>query len=93
MTEPLLTVENLTISFPSDAGPGPVVKSVSLNVGREIVAVVGESGSGKSLTGRAIMGLLPRRAEVRASRMIFRISDCRRSMHPAGTACAAAAWD
>jgi peptide/nickel transport system ATP-binding protein len=71
MTEPLLTVENLTISFPSDAGPGPVVRSVSLNVGREIVAVVGESGSGKSLTGRAIMGLLPRRAEVRASRMIF----------------------
>ncbi|OBZ94625.1 peptide ABC transporter ATP-binding protein [Pararhizobium polonicum] len=71
MTEPLLSVEDLTIAFPSDSGPVPVVKSVSLTVGREIVAVVGESGSGKSLTGRAIMGLLPRRAEVRAVRMVF----------------------
>jgi peptide/nickel transport system ATP-binding protein len=71
MTDALLTVEDLTISFPSDNGPVPVVKSISLTVGREIVAVVGESGSGKSLTGRAVMGLLPRHAQVHASGMLF----------------------
>ncbi|KQV84413.1 ABC transporter ATP-binding protein [Rhizobium sp. Root1220] len=67
MTEHLLAVDGLTIAFPSDAGPIQVVKSISFTIGREIVALVGESGSGKSMTGRAIMGLLPRRAEVTAN--------------------------
>ncbi len=83
MTDALLTVEDLTISFPSDNGPVPVVKSISLTVAREIVAVVGESGSGKSLTGRAIMGLLPCRAHVRASRMLFEGIDLQ-TLGPAG---------
>lgn len=68
---PLLQVENLTISFPSDAGPVPVVKQSSFSLGQEIVALVGESGSGKSMTGRAIMGLLTRRAMVTADRLTF----------------------
>jgi hypothetical protein len=54
MTEPLLTSKTSRISFPSEAGPGQCRRSVSFDVGREIVAlVVGESGSGKSMTGRA----------------------------------------
>jgi peptide/nickel transport system ATP-binding protein len=71
MTEPLLSVEHLSISFPSDAGAVDVVDGMSFSVSREIVALVGESGSGKSMTGRAVMGLLPRRAEVRAARLAF----------------------
>jgi peptide/nickel transport system ATP-binding protein len=71
MTEPLLRVEDLSITFPSHAGPVTVVDGVSLSAGREVVALVGESGSGKSMTGRAIMGLLPRRAEMRARRMVL----------------------
>jgi peptide/nickel transport system ATP-binding protein len=71
MTEPLLSVEDLSIAFPSEAGPVLVVDGISFSVGREVVALVGESGSGKSMTGRAIMGLLPRRAEVRAKRLAF----------------------
>lgn len=77
MTDHLLTVEKLSIAFPSDAGPVPVVKSVSFAVGREIVALVGESGSGKSMTGRAIMGLLPRRAMVDAETLAFDGQDLR----------------
>ena len=71
MADQLLKVEDLTISFPSDAGPVKVVRSISFEVGREIVALVGESGSGKSMTGRAVMGVLPRRAEVRAKTLSF----------------------
>jgi peptide/nickel transport system ATP-binding protein len=71
MADPLLDIKNLTIAFPSDRGPIDVVKSISFSVGCEIVAVVGESGSGKSMTGRAIMGLLPRQAKVQAEAMTF----------------------
>ncbi|MDE1993006.1 MAG: ABC transporter ATP-binding protein [Rhizobiaceae bacterium] len=83
MADQLLKVEDLTISFPSDAGPVGVVRSISFEVGREIVALVGESGSGKSMTGRAVMGLLPRRAEVRAKTLSFDGQELQ-SLSPAG---------
>ncbi|MGZ2381661.1 ABC transporter ATP-binding protein [Rhizobium leguminosarum] len=71
MTEGLLSVEDLTISFLSEAGPLRVVDGISFAIGREVVALVGESGSGKSMTGRAIIGLLPRQADIRARRLEF----------------------
>jgi peptide/nickel transport system ATP-binding protein len=71
MTEPLLDVRNLSIALPADGGWRTIVSSISFTVGQEIVALVGESGSGKSLTGRAIMGLLPPRARVTADRFVF----------------------
>ncbi len=75
MTDPILDIAKLSIIFASDAGPVEVVKSVSLQVGREIVALVGESGSGKSMIGRAIMGLSPRGATVTAERLRFEDQD------------------
>ena len=71
MTEPLLDIRGLTISLPAETGWRTVVKSVSLSVGREVVALVGESGSGKSMTGKALMGLLPARARVEAEKLSF----------------------
>jgi peptide/nickel transport system permease protein len=57
---PLLDVQGLTIEIDTTSGPIQPVRDVSLRVARgETLAVVGESGSGKSLTGLAIMGLLP----------------------------------
>jgi peptide/nickel transport system ATP-binding protein len=57
MTQPLLQVEDLRITF---SHPRPAVNGISLQVGRgEILALVGESGSGKSMTARAVLGLLP----------------------------------
>ncbi|WP_129666671.1 ABC transporter ATP-binding protein [Phytoactinopolyspora endophytica] len=57
---PLLEVEDLTVAFPSPAGPTDVVHEISftLDPGRSL-GIVGESGSGKSMTSLAIMGLLP----------------------------------
>jgi peptide/nickel transport system ATP-binding protein len=61
---PLLQAEGLTISF----GGVPAVRGVSFSVAPgEILGIVGESGSGKSVTCRALMGLLPRSAEVSGS--------------------------
>ena len=60
----LLEVNKLTIQF-SQSHESIAVDSLSftLNTG-ETLGIVGESGSGKSLTGLAIMGLLPREAKV-----------------------------
>ncbi|MFC4059608.1 dipeptide/oligopeptide/nickel ABC transporter permease/ATP-binding protein [Planomonospora corallina] len=63
--ETLLAVRDLTIRFPQRYGDVPVVQSVSFDVrAGETLGLVGESGCGKSLTSLAIMGLLPRGAQV-----------------------------
>jgi oligopeptide/dipeptide ABC transporter ATP-binding protein len=57
----LLSISNLRVIFPSvdETGISPV-DGISLGIDRgEMVALVGESGCGKSLTGLAIVGLLP----------------------------------
>jgi peptide/nickel transport system ATP-binding protein len=65
---PLLTVDNLEVGFPSEAGPVRAVRGVSWQLAHgEVLGIVGESGSGKSVSALAIMGLLPERARVSGS--------------------------
>jgi oligopeptide/dipeptide ABC transporter ATP-binding protein len=73
MTEPLLQVEELSVSFPAlRGGRTQVLDRVSFEVGRsETVALVGESGSGKTVTALAIMGLGDRRARVDGGRILL----------------------
>ena len=44
---------------------------VSFSLGREKLGIVGESGSGKSLSGRALLGVLPPYARMSVDRMQF----------------------
>lgn len=71
MADTLLTVENLRVRFRTLAGPIEAVRGVSFTVGREKLGIIGESGSGKSMTGRAIMKLLPPSADVLADSLRF----------------------
>jgi peptide/nickel transport system ATP-binding protein len=71
MTEPLLTVEDLNVTFPGRTGVTRAVRNASFTLGRERLGVVGESGSGKTTMGRALLGLLPRSATVTARRMSY----------------------
>lgn len=62
---PLLSVRDLRVSFPGSHGDRAVVDGVSFDVrAGETLGLVGESGCGKSLTGLALMGLLPRQAKL-----------------------------
>jgi len=57
MPEPLLSVRELTVTFPTPRGPFDAVRGISFAMGREKLGVVGESGSGKSTLGRALLRL------------------------------------
>mgnify|MGYP005641075443 FL=1 len=69
MAKPLLSVENLSVSFDTPKGVVEAVRGISFEVGQERLGIVGESGSGKSQTGRAILGVTPGR--VSADRIEF----------------------
>jgi peptide/nickel transport system ATP-binding protein len=72
---PLLTVEDLHVTYDTPTGLVKAVSGVSFELGREKLGIVGESGSGKSQTGRAILGLTAPGGQVRARRLEFKGTD------------------
>lgn len=71
MSEPLLFIEDLNVTFPSRTGVTRAVLDATFTLGRERLGIVGESGSGKSTTGRALLGLVPRPGIVTAKTMSY----------------------
>jgi oligopeptide/dipeptide ABC transporter ATP-binding protein len=67
-TAPLLDVDDLRVSFPTQDGVVNAVRGVSYTLrAGEVLGIVGESGSGKSVTSLAVMGLLPSSAQITGS--------------------------
>lgn len=61
MTQPLVDVQDLSVSFSTDDGNLNILDQISFHINSgETLGIVGESGCGKSVTALSIMGLLPK---------------------------------
>ena len=84
MTEPLLSVRNLSVEYRTQSGTAYAVDNVSLDIeaGQQL-GVIGESGCGKTTLMRALIRVLPRNGRAvaplpavarRCARLAWRIS-------------------
>jgi peptide/nickel transport system ATP-binding protein len=65
VNNPLLQIERLNVSFPTQTGEVAAVRDVSFQIPESgTLGLVGESGSGKSATALAILRLLPPQARI-----------------------------
>jgi peptide/nickel transport system permease protein len=70
--KPLLSVQGLTLELATGGHNIALVRDVSFDLRPgEALAIVGESGSGKTLTGLAVMGLLPAPVRPAAGAILF----------------------
>ena len=57
---PVLSVQELSVEFATEAGPVRAVDNVSFDLyANETLGLVGESGCGKTVTGLAVLRLVP----------------------------------
>ena len=77
-TTPLLEIRGLSVTIPTPEGDVHAVRAVDLEIGRgDIHGLIGESGSGKTMTGMAMLGLVPKGSRVGAARFHFDGQDLR----------------
>ncbi len=75
----LLSVNNLRVTFDTEAGRVEAVRGVSFTLGRERLGIVGESGSGKTMTGRSVLRLIRPPGRIEADEMRFDGQDLMRA--------------
>jgi ABC-type glutathione transport system ATPase component len=76
MTEPLLRIEDLHVTFSTRQGLVEAVRGVTLSLASgEMLGLAGESGSGKSVTGFATTRLLDPAGRVTRGRVLYRGQD------------------
>ena len=73
MTEPVLSVRDLKVEFPTRRGTLTAIDGVSFDIAPgEILGVVGESGAGKSITGTAVIGLIEPPGRIAGGQVLLR---------------------
>ena len=76
MSDKILQVKNLCVSFSSYAGKVQAVRDVSFDLYRgETLSSVGESGSGKSVTTKAVLGILSGNATIESGEILYNGAD------------------
>jgi len=76
MAAPLLSIDNLHVQFRTYAGVVHAVNGMSFDVRQgEIFGLVGESGCGKSVTGLAILRMVPHPGQISAGSILFHGED------------------
>jgi peptide/nickel transport system ATP-binding protein len=80
MSEPLLSIEDLHVTFSTRRGLVDAVRGVSLSLRPgEMLGLVGESGSGKSVTGFAVTRLLDKAGRITNGRIVYKSQDITRA--------------
>ncbi len=75
----LLDIKGLHVAFPPWSDPLIPVKGLSLDLAAgQVLGLVGQSGSGKSLTGLAVMGMIPRPGKITQGQILFQGMDVTR---------------
>jgi len=83
-TAPLLTVQGLTVEFPTNEGPLRAVDGLSFEVRPgQVLGIVGESGSGKSVTSRAVMRMVKNPGRITAGTISLDGQDLAKLSEPA----------
>ena len=76
MTEPSLQIQDLHVSFFTLTGEVRAINGVSLTVyPGEFFGLVGETGCGKTVTGLAVLGLVPKPGRVTQGRILLKGRD------------------
>ena len=76
MEKNILSIENLDITFRTNAGNVHAIRGVNFNLpAGKTLALVGESGSGKSVTMKAVTGLLDDNATINSGKIFYRQDD------------------
>ncbi|MDD1782639.1 ABC transporter ATP-binding protein [Enterovibrio sp. ZSDZ35] len=74
MTDKVLEINGLNVSFDSTLGSKHAVKDVSFDIVRgETLAVIGESGSGKSVTSKAILQILGKTGHIDSGEIMLHV--------------------
>lgn len=73
MTETVLRIDNLSLSFTTPNGRVPVLHNLSYDLPKgKVLAIVGESGSGKTVQALSILKLLPSTAHIDSGKISYK---------------------
>ncbi len=68
----LLSIRNLSVHFPTQAGTARAVEELSFVINKsEVLGLVGESGCGKSISALSILRLIPSPGQITAGQILY----------------------